>query len=352
MTVVSPLATAPPLRHARAPWPERLDALLTRPMFLLALAFLVTSAGVLHRIDHGHTTLFEAEVIVWGLFLLWPVFIGEAVLRLVFCRGRTIAWWRRLLYTLLLAVAPPFRLCARSYADSGKVWLPWIGWHCVDKHVRRRLERFFSVPMIIIALMVLPVLAMDYIWEAQVREDFTLLLVHDIGTSIIWLAFALEFIIMVSVADKPLRYCVINWMDVAIVVLPIVDALPILRLFRLTRVLELQQLSRVGRVYRLRGLLLKLWRAVLVLEMIQRLFGNYKGRRLKRLRELLTAREEEILELRQEIVDLERVLQAESGTGAPPAAPTALPPAPTALPISAPPVTATPVPVASEQPLT
>ena len=74
---------------------------------------------------------------------------------------------------------------------------------------------------------------------------------------------------------------------------------------RITRVLELQQVSRLGRVYRLKGLLLKIWRALLLLETLQRLLGHYKEKRLRRLRELLAAREEEMGDLRREIADLE-----------------------------------------------
>ena len=65
--------------------------------------------------------------------------------------------------------------------------------------------------------------------------------------------------------------------------------------------LRMQQVTRLGRAYRLRAVAMKLWRAMLVLEVIQRLTGWSPEKRLKRLEELLRAKEEEIADLRGEI---------------------------------------------------
>src|SRR5262249_61667669 len=77
----------------------------------------------------------------------------------------------------------------------------------------------------------------------------------DIGTAVIWLAFALEFLVMASLAEDRINYCLCHWLDLAVVVLPLIDFLPILRLLRLRRLFEGQQVSRLGRLYRLEGLL-------------------------------------------------------------------------------------------------
>jgi voltage-gated potassium channel len=284
---------------------EILDRRLARAFFYLAFVVLVLAAGVIHRLSHGDLTAFETAVIFWGLVLLWPIFVLEGVLRLIVCRRPAMRWWQRLAVFLGVCLFPPFRLGARAYVDSGKIWLPGLGWTVVDRHLRTRLERFFSVPMVIVALLVLPFLAMEYFWLESVRAHFGLSLLLDIGTAVIWLAFALEFIVMVSVADDKGRYCLHNWMDLAVVFLPLVDFLPILRLVRLTGLLELQQVSRLGRLYRLRSLLAKVWRTILLLELVERLWGNYRARRLKRLKALLAVREAEITDLHREIAELE-----------------------------------------------
>lgn len=293
---------------------RRLDRWLAWPMFFLSLVFLVLAAGVIHRLGSGFFTDVEAGLLAWAVYLIWPLFTVEELIRFLLRKGPL---WRRALSFLLVCLAPPARMAGRSLEDPNRLWLPVWGWRTVDRQLRKDLERFFSVPMILIALMVLPFLAMEYLWVDTVRTSFALSLTLDIGNSIIWMAFVIEFTMQVSVATNRFRYCVTNWMDLAVVSLPLIDYLPILRLLRLTRVLELQQLGRLSRIYRLRGLLLKAWRAILILEMIQRLFGNKREKRLKRLRELVTAKEEELADLRKEIQDLEQQVMQPSASSDP-----------------------------------
>jgi hypothetical protein len=55
---------------------------------------------------------------------------------------------------------------------------------------------------------------------------------RSIGTSVIWLAFAVELIVMAAGSDRPWRYCFQHWIDVVIVLLPAVEMLPLFRLLR------------------------------------------------------------------------------------------------------------------------
>src|SRR5262249_45371108 len=112
-----------PRSPAKFCFPEFCDRRLSRPLFWLAILFLAVSAGVIHRIGFGHTTLFEAKVILWGLALLWPIFILDGLIRIAICRGPALPFSRRLWYLLLLCVAPPFRLAGRSYTDPSRMWL-------------------------------------------------------------------------------------------------------------------------------------------------------------------------------------------------------------------------------------
>jgi hypothetical protein len=109
---------------------------------------------------------------------------------------------------------------------------------------------------------------------------------------------------MLAVSDRPVRYCVSHWIDVAIVLLPVV-VMPLFRLVRVGRVLRLEQLLSWGRLHRERTLLTRGWRALLLLQVVQRLMGRASERRLRYLRELLRAKEEELADLRREITELE-----------------------------------------------
>src|ERR1043165_2234638 len=186
MSVTTPVPTT--VRDSRAqpaPTVELLDRFLTRPMFFLAFGFLLLSAGLIHRMGHDDQTPFEHAVILWGLVGLWPVFVCEGMLRLVVCRRPGTGGWQRLAIFLAVCLFPPFRLGGRAYANPEQLWLPGLGWNTVGSHLQARLERLFCVPMVITALLVLPLLALEYFWLEAVRAHFGLSLLLDIGTSVI-----------------------------------------------------------------------------------------------------------------------------------------------------------------------
>ena len=241
--------------------------------------------------------------------MLWPIFAAEAFLRF-FMRARIVPFWSRFWTLILTLILPPTRMGAKAYLDTHLIWLPKHGWNHVDKHLRRRMEKSFSIPMIVIALMVLPFLALEYYYARSVRQSVALEILLDVGTSVIWSAFALELIVMMSVARKRLQYCITHWIDVAVVMLPLLDFMPLLRTLRLGRLISLQKLGQLGRLYRLRGLLMRAWRSILVLEVLNRLVSLNPERRLRQLRELIAAKEEEIEELRDEMEELEQRLAA------------------------------------------
>jgi hypothetical protein len=273
-------------------------------MFVLALAFLVVLAGLIHRLPRLEQVNAEVYLLLGGLVVLWLVFVVEAVVRFRL-RDTSRPGWTDLIRTTVVALLPPLRLGCQSQVRPGHIWLPGLGWRPIDAHLRQALERFFSVPMICFALMVLPLFVLEYWWAAEVRAQPVLAWWLDVGTSVIWLAFTVELIVMVAVSDRPVRYCVVHWIDVAIVLLPVVEMLPLFRVLRLGRVMRLEELLRWGRLHRLQALVTRGWRALLLLQIVQRLTGRSPEHRLRQLRELLRAREEELADVRREIAELE-----------------------------------------------
>jgi voltage-gated potassium channel len=284
----------------RRTWEDRLAG----PMFFVAGLFLVVLAGLIHRYPHLKPHDPEAYLIEGGLVVLWLAILAEAWLRFRL-RDRGRPAWKALLGAAVCGLLPPLRLGCRSQMRANHIWLPGLGWHEINRHLRLTLERAFSVPMVCFALLVLPLLALEHFEAETIRSEPVLALWLDIGTSVIWLAFAVELILMVAVADRPWRYCVLHWIDVAIVLLPAVGMLPLFRLLRVGRVLRLEQLLRWGRVHRLQSLVARCWRAVLILQIVQRLTGRSAERRLQDLRELRQAKEEELADLGREIRELE-----------------------------------------------
>jgi hypothetical protein len=273
-------------------------------MFFLSVLFLVMLAGLIHRYPRlGHHDP-EAYLIVGGLGLLWLVFLLEARLRFRL-RDPSRPTWKSLLSAAVCALLPPLRLGSRSQVRPNHIWLPGLGWREIDSHLSSTLERFFSVPMILFALMVLPLFVLEYAEADRIHSEPILALWLDIGTSVVWLAFAVELILMVAVSDRPGRYCLLHWIDVAIVLLPAVEVLPLFRLLRLGRVLRLEQLLRWGRLHRLKALIARGWRSFILLQFVRRLTGRSLERRHKQLTELLQAKEEEVADVRREIKELE-----------------------------------------------
>jgi voltage-gated potassium channel len=117
----------------------------------------------------------------------------------------------------------------------------------------KRVQGFFNWPVIVAALLVLPVIVVE-----QTAVNDTVKTVAGVLNWVIWIVFAAELATMLWVVPHKWRWLVQNPLDVMIVVLtpPLLPAglqsLRVLRLLRLVRLLKLAQVSR--RVFSLEGL--------------------------------------------------------------------------------------------------
>lgn len=302
---------------------RRIAALSAVPMFALSAAFLLcmavlvvlwvdvpTLTGSLGLASPTSTTPLE-QVVLLAMACIWPIVVLEALFHFA-TRPWGGAMRRYHLFSLAFCVCPALRMYARSPEMGHRLWLPVLGWRKGDARLQDRLQRFFSVPMILIALMIMPVLIVEFFLKEQVAEHAWLRAMLHVGTGTIWFAFAAEFILMVAVAERKWSYIRANWLDLAIILLPMVSFLRSLRVVRVTRLAQLaraQQLSRIARVYRLRGTAIKAFRALILLELFHRLIGSSPKRRLIRLRRELEEKQKEVVRLSQEIARLE-ALQA------------------------------------------
>src|SRR5262249_61126056 len=157
----------------------------------------------LPRLDRGGP---EAFLILAALAALWLPFPLEAALRFRL-RDRARPPWGPLAAALACALVPPLRLGCPGQARPGHLWLPGVGWRAADGDLRRTLERFFALPMLFFALLVLPLFVVEYYWAEQVHARPALALGLDVGAAAIWLAFAFELVLMVAVAECRWRYC-------------------------------------------------------------------------------------------------------------------------------------------------
>jgi hypothetical protein len=220
-------------------------------------------------------------------------------------------------YNVLYVLAPPLRLGGRDHPTWSRIWLPVALWQPVDRDLVERVEKATSLPMVGFALLVLPLLAMEFFWKPLIDQHVWLKFVHDSTSSVIWLAFAVELIVMVSIARRKSRYLARHWIDLAIVLLPMVEVLPAMRLAavarlgRVSRVSRISYLAKLSKVYRTRGVAARAFRALLLLDSVQRLLRLNPEKRLAALREKLEDHHYEIERIHCEMRELEARLAAE-----------------------------------------
>lgn len=251
-------------------------------------------------------TLEQAAII--AMLIIYPIVWLESAYHWL-CRplNRFTIWFH--FFSLVFCVCPSLRLCARSVEMDRKIWLPGMGWRRPDKRLRRGLARRFSVPMIGIALLILPVLIVEFFLKEQVARYLWLRVALHVSTGVIWFAFAAEFILMVSIAEKKLTYVRENWIDLAIIVLPLFSFLRSMQAVRGTRVAKLAklpQIAKIAKAYRLRGTAIKAFRALVLLDVIERFARPDRPRQIERLQLDLQATQREARIIRLTIARLQR----------------------------------------------
>ncbi len=297
--------------------PTVFDTFRARAMFFLAFVDLLLVAGLVHRSSHTGVTESEHEMLATGLLALWPLFIIEVVWGVVRrdrTQPRASVVWR----AVMVCFMPPWRM-ALPDSRTGLIWLPRIGWQSRGKELSERLEHAFAGPMVLVALMILPVLGLEYFRSDTVRHTPELSIALDVGIAIIWVAFATEFVFKAFAHTKPLSFAKEKWLDLAIVVLPLLEFVltkwnmaSFAKLVRAGQALSPEQLARMERLYRLRGVATEGWQALLLLNFIARLVGHTPEKRLKRIGDRIAELEEEISELEKDASSLREKLRAQA----------------------------------------
>jgi hypothetical protein len=318
---------------------RRLDRDTPLPMFVASICVLLLLAGEIH-FSHGKMfapLLFACHI---GLALIWPVFVLEA---LAHALARSQRWKQHLAYCL----CPPLRLGARDASTGERIWLPRPGWTLVNRDLADRMDRTLNVPMILIALCVIPLLALDYyqpehhplvhhLHDAVVKPSAppvaaptppagsklsaalawaqlpAVRFATRVGEALIWTAFALEFVVMISVVDRKLKYCLKHWIDILVIVLPLVAFLRSLRLARLAR---LNQIGRFTRLYRLRGSVVRAQRGMVVASVVERKLLRNPRKQLAKLQDALVEKEREVESLHTQIRNLELEIRRQDEAG-------------------------------------
>ena len=244
------------------------------------------------------------------LLVLWPLFIVESLYHLAQAKALN-ASRKQIALRIASALLPPLRLGTPSTSWGGRLWLPIMSWIHPCKDSTLKLTRFFGKPMIAIALLILPILLLEFGFKTLVGNHDWLRIVIHAATGFIWFAFAVEFILMVSVTDKKLLYIKKNWLDLAIILLPLISFLRSIRVLRLAKLANVGKLAKMGRVYRMRGLGMKLFRALLLFEVVNRVLRITPEKQLEKLENLRDEHIEQLDEMNAEIEELKQAIESQ-----------------------------------------
>lgn len=266
---------------------SHVETRVAKSRFAVAVLHLVALAGVLHLAPQtSGFTFFEG----------WQVGFSIAVVAcsIVAAFLTPATGFRRLRGALVPCLSlPPWD------ADKSHVWLPGFGWRRIDDGFRTEVAKQFSLPMVGIALLVLPIFAAEHFWAERMEQIPALAWALSAASGLVWAAFAYEFIVCCTIAEKRLAYVRQHWLDAVIILLPLIA---FLRAARLARLAKIQQTARV---FRMRGMVMRLWKAIVLFDLIERVLFRDPTRRLAHLEKKRAALLEEVSRLDAKIGEID-----------------------------------------------
>lgn len=296
----------------------KLDRQMAKPLFVVAVLFLVTAGFLLPTLLHreplpalqspvpkiptqtagllqSHSPDELSEEIIYFvpevrtalkvfLALLYAVLILEALAHLI-AAGKNMR--QHILYLLV----PFMRLSTRDHVDGSHVWVVGIGWTKSTLVLERQLSQAFGIPMMALALPVLPMVVAQLFWSSAVNSNPTLKFTMATATAVIWVAFVFEFAIMFTVTKRKLKYCKEHWINLLIVLMP---AFGFLRLAALGGLFKLNALAKTVSVFRLRGLAIRFWRAMISLGVIDKALRKTPDHKIEKLDQMIAEKQEEL----------------------------------------------------------
>lgn len=213
------------------------------------------------------------------------------------------------IFRLLTLLFPPFRIGTRDITSGRYIWIPFWKWSLVTAGLFSELKRRFILPMILIALLIVPVLVVEWKFMEEAEDllpDLDLELIMASIQDIVWTAFAFEFLLMFSLTNEKLKYCKKNWIDLLIILLPFVS---FLRTFRFSQIARLKYATRS---FKLRGVMTKTRQGLIFIDFIRRIFRIKPESELRRLQKMLRDNEQERKNLEQKLLKVAEQLKKEN----------------------------------------
>ncbi|MEK6477217.1 hypothetical protein WJR50_06775 [Catalinimonas sp. 4WD22] len=289
---------------------KRYDARSAQPMFYLGILSLVLIGGLVTAFTEEELSPIFLSLLPWLSGLCGLVYLLFALdLALLFYKRQqnkermNPREKKRRLLTLLF---PPLRIGSRDITSGSHIWIPVWHWCKVNEGLFTELKRRFVLPMIGIALLIVPVLIIEWKFLGEIKEEMPNLkidLILDSVQTFIWCAFTFEFLLMISISNRKMHYVKKNWIDLLIILLPFVSFLRTLRISQIAR------LKYATRSFKLRGVITKARQGLIFVDFLQRILRLRPETELKRLYRTLRENQRDREALQEKLVNVVKLME-------------------------------------------
>jgi hypothetical protein len=303
---------------------QRIETFIAATMFLLAILFLAIAAILVQYLqtDFSIAVLPYFDEMFHFLFGLWLLFIVERVLYLIFCSHNRL---QALYFSLLIMLFPPLRLATHRCQSVSEIWI-YPRWHPVNPILFEELETWFLYVTLSVSLLMLPFWLLEIFQADALYENLLLHHFVNLGNAFIWGTFVAEFIIELSITSKRGEYLLKHWLELFIIILPMMMLTRFVRLGYMANMLGLESVAELQffKLAKLRQML-SLYRARVVFNRVLRmlvlidLFRLWQQRRhpqqyLRYLQEKLAYHQEQIVEIQHKIEETQQLIADQQKT--------------------------------------
>jgi voltage-gated potassium channel len=285
-------------------------------MFLVTLAFLTALAIVIQytQTESGLERLLYTRQLIILLIVCWPFFFIERIIYLIFCQHS----WKSYVWLVVITLLPPIRLATRRCNQPDFIWL--LTWRLINSSLYTKLEKRFLLPILLLSLFMSPFWVTELFFPDKLNNHELLYHLVNLGNALIWELFVIEFIIMFSLAEKKLPYLKKHWLELSIIVLPmlalasiLISRYALLKQFNLINpenLLKIERIRRILNIYRTRVVFNRILRIFIVIDVLKRFYQHRNPQKyLTLLQEKLAQQEQEIVKIKQQITQTEQLIK-------------------------------------------
>ncbi len=284
---------------------KKFEYFIAKLMFVITIIFLFLMAVIIQYLqtDHGFQHLPYSQTIITIILILWPMFFIERVFYLIFCDDKKtlINYLNPLFITLFPALHLATRACGK------REYILWnFRWNLVTADLYTYIEKRFLYPILLISIIMIPFWITEIFYPERLSNHPVFIHIINQGNALIWVLFVTEFFILFSIAEKRMDYLKKHWMEILIIILPM---LALTRFILISRSLYFVRLQRFLNIYRSKIVLKRIIRILVILELVKRFYERRNPKKyLKRLQDKLTEKENEINDLKIQISEMEQLI--------------------------------------------